>query len=378
MKKKIINPFVTGGYISPEYFCNRHSETNHLLKAITSKRNVTLISLRRMGKTGLLKHISYQLGQTKHLPVVVYVDLMPTMNGNDLMNSLSSALLRVKKDEKNRVEKMFTLLAALRPKLSFDSLTGQPSIELTVASPAEIQSGFDNLLKFVSDIKHDLVFMFDEFQQISQYPEKNIEQLLRSIIQSYPAIPFIFSGSSKHMLEPMFTAANRPFYQSAELMYLDEIPESEYKDFILQKFETGNKKISAEDLSKILKWTRLHTFYVQQVCNLLFESESQIIDDELINQIFYRILTSFEPLYSGYRKLIPPHQYKLLLALAAEDGTTQPTAGAFIKNHNLVSASSVSTSLKSLAEKEMIVQSRGRWMVYDVFFSRWLEHQYGG
>jgi len=276
------------------------------------------------------------------------------------------------------VEKLFTLLAALRPKLSYDSLTGQPSIELNVASPAEIQAGFDNLLKFISDIKHDLIFMFDEFQQISQYPEKNMEHILRSIIQSYPAIPFVFSGSSKHMLEPMFSAANRPFYQSAELMYLDEIPEPEYRNFILQKFGSGNKKISAESLSKILEWSRLHTFYVQHVCNLIFESESLIISDKLIHQVFYRILTSFEPLYSGYRKLIPNHQYKLLLAIASEDGAAQPTSGAFIKKHNLVSASSVTTSLKALAEKEMIVQSRGRWVVYDVFFSRWLEHQYGG
>jgi len=215
--------------------------------------------------------------------------------------------------------------------------------------------------------------MFDEFQQISQYPEKNMEHILRSIIQSYPAIPFVFSGSSKHMLEPMFSAANRPFYQSAELMYLDEIPEIEYQYFILQKFEAGHKKISAESLTKILEWTRLHTFYVQHVCNLIFESDSRIIDDELIKQVFFNILTSFEPLYSGYRKLIPPQQYKLLLALASENGTRQPTAGDFIKKYDLVSASSVTTSLKALSDKEMIIQNRGCWVVYDVFFSRWLE-----
>ena len=54
MKNKITNPFVTGGYIGPDYFCDRQNETDLLLKAISSKRNLTLISLRRMGKTGLL------------------------------------------------------------------------------------------------------------------------------------------------------------------------------------------------------------------------------------------------------------------------------------------------------------------------------------
>lgn len=63
MKNKIANPFFTGGYMGPEYFCDRQNETDLLLKAISSKRNVTLISLRRMGKTGLLKHVKHFLEQ---------------------------------------------------------------------------------------------------------------------------------------------------------------------------------------------------------------------------------------------------------------------------------------------------------------------------
>jgi predicted AAA+ superfamily ATPase len=61
MKEEISNPFVITGYISPDYFCNRINESEKLRKAVSSGRNVTLISLRRMGKTGLLKHFKHQL-----------------------------------------------------------------------------------------------------------------------------------------------------------------------------------------------------------------------------------------------------------------------------------------------------------------------------
>ena len=244
-------------------------------------------------------------------------------------------------------------------------------------SQSDIQFGFEHLLRFISEIKQDLVFMIDEFQQISQYPERNMEHILRTIIQSYPTIPFIFSGSSKHMLEPMFTAAGRPFYQSAELMYLDKIQLPEYSKFITGKFETGGIKIDDEALSRILKWTRGHTFYVQHVCNLLYETNSKVINHDLVSQVFHRVLTAQEPLFASFRNLIPAQQYKLLQAIAIEDGVTQPTAGTFIHAHNLNSASSVATSLKALSEKEMIVQSEGKWVVYDVFFSRWLQYQYG-
>jgi len=370
--------------MGPDYFCDRQNETDILLKAISSKRNVTLISLRRMGKTGLLKHVKHFL---EHMPkgsrgekkpaAVIYVDLMPTMDGNGMLNTLSSALLHLKQDERNFFEKILAILATLRPKLTYDNLTGQPNLELKVESPSDIQFGLDHLLRFISEIKQDLVFIFDEFQQISQYPEKNMEQMLRTIIQSYPNIPFIFSGSSKHMLEPMFSAAGRPFYQSAELMYLDKISVPDYRKFIVEKFESGDIKIEDEATSRIFDWTRLHTFYVQHVCNLLYEADRKVIDQDLIRQIFHRILISHEPLFASYRNLIPAQQYKLLQAIAAEDGISQPTSGAFIKDHKLTSASSVTTSLKALAEKEMIVQSDNQWVVYDVFFSRWLQYQYG-
>jgi uncharacterized protein len=384
MKNTINNPFITGGYAGPEYFCNRTAETTVLLKAISSKRSLTLISLRRMGKTGLLKHVKHLLEikpggvkSNKSTPAVIYVDLMPTMNGGEMLNTLSSALLRLKQNEKNFFEKVLSTLATLRPRIAYDGLTGQPTMELKVESPADIQFGFDHLMRFISEIKQDLVFMFDEFQQISQYPEKNMEQMLRTVIQSYPTIPFIFSGSSKHMLEPMFSSASRPFYQSAELMYLDKISVTDYSKFIIGKFEEGDIKTDDETILRILNWTRLHTFYVQHVCNLLFESGQKEIDNELTSKVFHDILTSQEPLFSNYRNLLPAQQYKLLQAISIEDGISQPTSGSFIKNHKLTSASSVATSLKALSEKEMIVQTGNKWVVYDVFFSRWLEYQYG-
>jgi len=378
MNKKLNNPFVTSGYMGAEYFCDRQQETNALLKAITSKRNIALISLRRMGKTGLLQHIKYKLTKEQKTYSVIYVDLLSTMNGNDLLNIISTSLLREKQHEKNIFEKLLKMLAKLRPKISYDQLTGQPSLELTVENQNDIQYGVNNLIEFMSDLKQDVVFMFDEFQQITNYPEKNIEQILRTVVQSNPNIVYIFSGSSKHMLEPMFNAPSRPFYQSTGLMYLDKINVQEYQGFIEDKFSSFDRKITPATLSKITEWTRLHTFYVQYICNLLFETEEFNVDENLLNKVLEKVLISYEPLFASYRNLIPMHQYKLLQSIAVENGIDKPTSGAFIQNYKLKSASSVKTSLNALYDKEMIINDNGYWLVYDVFFSRWLEYHYGG
>jgi len=88
---KLNNPFVTSGYVSPDYFCDRAQETQHLLEAIDSSRNLALISIRRMGKTGLLKHIQYLISDQFKNREVIYIDLLPTQSAKDFLSFLGNA-----------------------------------------------------------------------------------------------------------------------------------------------------------------------------------------------------------------------------------------------------------------------------------------------
>jgi hypothetical protein len=112
------------------------------------------------------------------------------------------------------------------------------------------------------------------------------------------------------------------------------------------------------------------------VCNLLYEIDKAVIDPETALMTFSRILSSYEPLFASYRNLLPAHQYRLIQAIAAENGIDKPTSGNFIQDYRLTSASSVNASMKALSDKEMIVFTGTKWQVYDVFFSRWLEYHY--
>ena len=50
------NPFLTYGYNGPEYFCDRVEETKRLTSLLMNGNHVALMSPRRMGKTGLIRH----------------------------------------------------------------------------------------------------------------------------------------------------------------------------------------------------------------------------------------------------------------------------------------------------------------------------------
>ena len=371
---KLNNPFVTTGYVSPDYFCDRENESRQILEAIHSHRNLALISMRRMGKTGLLKHVGFLLNIQHKNKALIYIDLMPTQSASDLLSTLGTALLNAKHKEKNILEKIVAALSSLRPGFTYDSLTGQPSLVFNVATENDFNIGLRQLLALFDTMRKELTIVLDEFQQVLEYPESRIENLLRPIVQENPQITFIFSGSDKHMMETMFSNPTRPFFQSVELMYLGPIVTENYLEFIKKHFNAAGFNISEATINQLLNWCRHHTFYVQHFCNRLFAKSFHKINEETTSQLCLEILSSYEPLYLTYRKLLTTHQFALIQAIAVENGVSKPLSGTFIKKHDLKSASSVKTSLVALAGKEMLIRSNNTWQVYDVFFARWLEH----
>ncbi len=72
-----MNPFTLKEYAGPEYFCDRKNETDRIINAIQNQRNLTLSSIRKMGKIGLIHHVFNQLNRTKEFDLV-YFDIYHT------------------------------------------------------------------------------------------------------------------------------------------------------------------------------------------------------------------------------------------------------------------------------------------------------------
>ena len=68
-----MNPFNLKDYSGPEFFCNRTAETIRLINAAKNQRNLTLSSIRKMGKTGLIHHVFNQLNQSAEIDTVYFV-----------------------------------------------------------------------------------------------------------------------------------------------------------------------------------------------------------------------------------------------------------------------------------------------------------------
>ena len=73
------NPFFLNAYHGPEYFCDREEENARLLSNVRNGINTTLLSIRRMGKTGLLHHTFHALEKSRKTKCI-YVDIYATNN----------------------------------------------------------------------------------------------------------------------------------------------------------------------------------------------------------------------------------------------------------------------------------------------------------
>ncbi|MCU4175580.1 AAA family ATPase [Carboxylicivirga sp. N1Y90] len=367
------NPFLLYGYKDPNLFCDRELEVSKLNNAINNGRNITLISLRRLGKTGLIKHLFHHLEQDKSAIETLYIDIMPTNNLGDMVKEISSVLiLQEQKKSKRFLQNMSDLISGLKAKLLFNPISGSPELEFGYKSESESLNDLNTLFSYIGNLKKPYVIAIDEFQQINNYPEKQVEAWFRKFSQEYPDIRFIFSGSSKHILEAMFTNINRPFYQSSELLYLDRINTDNYTEFIHHHFTVNKKSIKIDDIKEWVKILDTYTFYVQYFFNKLFAQNKKNNTYKMMYEVSHEVLKERENIFINYKNLLTNNQFQLIKAIGKEEAVNKPNAHHFIKKHNLPAASSINTALNALLEKQMVYHENGQYKVYDHFFSMWL------
>lgn len=368
------NPFIVFGYQSPEYFCNRNTELNKIVSALDNGRNITLLSLRRMGKTGLIKHVFNELKQRKTVRLV-YMDIMPTSNLNDFVKEFSKAIILEEKSRTAKyLQKIKNLVLGLRGKITFDQITGTPGFEIDFRQPEESIKDLSYVFQYLISQNADYIIAIDEFQQITFYPEKNTEALLRSYSQQYSnKLKFIFSGSNQTLLTSMFNYYGKPFYQSSDILHLDKIEKKVYAEFIQRHFTTAKIELNNEIIDYVLDELECFTFYVQYYFNKLYGTHIKKIDKDTANKVLIDILNERESFYYNYKNILSSNQFKLLIAIAKEGKVYQPNAAVFIKTYNLGTSSSVNRSIQSLLEKEMIYKIDNYYCIYDIFFKKWLK-----
>lgn len=377
IKSLYSNPFVLGKDIPEELFCDRDDETRTLIKQVENGRNVALISHRRLGKSGLIHHL-FKQEEIDGQYYTFYVDLYATSSLADFVQVFSNEVYQSLKSKSSRfLENFFSMVQSLRFGYSIDSMTGDSTFHVGMGEIPSPQTTLAEIFAYLEAADRPCLVAIDEFQQIGEYSEKNIEALLRTHIQRCRNTSFIYSGSKRHTMSNMFNSPAKPFYQSAISMGLAPIPLDTYTEFACRMFSERGKGVSREVVQQVYEKYQGYTWFVHMMMNELFSmtNQGETCTSDYVEHAEESILRLQEVSYESTLAMLPSKQKLVLIAIASEGVAQNVTSGSFIKKHSLQSPSSLQTALNALIEKSIVMREENGYRLEDYFFAEWLRRR---
>ena len=373
----IQNPFFTSSDIPAEYFCDREKETDDMIRILTNGNNLVLKGPRRLGKSGLIHHVFEDIRIKDHFNTF-YFDIYATSSLEEFTTMLGRAVYKTLAGKGKKFSDGFVAtLKSLSFKIDQDPISSLPIPALGLQKIQSHEHTLNEIFDFLEKSKTPNIVAIDEFQQIQNYSEDNIEALLRTRIQRMNNTKFIFSGSERHLLDIMFSLQDNPFYQSARNMDIAPIPEDTYIDFAQKMFRKGGKKVQDDAVHFVYQLFDGVTYYLQETMNDAFSTstEGTILTQSDMENTVKQLVISNASRCQDIMAAITLIQRKLLTAIAQEWSATDITSTAFVSKHNLSSASSVQSAVRALIEKKLVSKSGNTYTIPDKYLGLWLRMQ---
>lgn len=370
-------PFVFGVRVEGDTFTDRKEETNRLKMNFLYGVNTILISPRRMGKTSLVEKVC-SLVESDTLKIAK-IDAFGCRSENDFINAFATAVVRATSSKwEEWMENAKTFLSRFIPKISIgqDPLTDF-SIALEYNRANTVTEDILQLPETIAKQKGiKIVICIDEFQQIADFPDSiTFQKKLRSVWQLQSNVSYCLYGSKKHMMEKMFQSQSHPFYRFGDLFYLDKISETDWVEYICDRFRVTGKEISRELASEICTVTDRYSSYVQQLAWLVWLRTDKHATKEDVEFGIDRMLDACEPLFIQQTESLSAYQMNFLRALA-NGVNTGFTRSEILDTYQLGTAANISRLKKALTEKDLIMMTAPKKLeISDPILALWLKRR---
>jgi hypothetical protein len=373
------NPFIiTADYYGPEYFCDRQAETEALESNIANGRNTVLISSRRMGKSGLIAHV-FNRAFVKSNFKTFSIDLYPTSSLAELILLLAKEITGpLKSKGQSLLESFLGIVKSLRPGFKVDPVTGQFVFDLSLGEIVKPVDSLKEIFQYLEGSEVPCLVSMDEFQQIAEYPDNNVLELLRTYVQKCKHTWFIFAGSDRRMMEKLFNNPSEPFYMSCSPLYLDAIQYENYLAFARHHFEAAGKSLQEESFKQVYELFDGHTWYVQRLMNELYAwtKPGEAADAQMASDALTFVIKTYARTFQEQMSSYSEAQKQLLIAIAKDGQAQQVTSVAFCKKHSMKSPSTVQSALRVLHDKGIVRKDGTTYSVTNRLFGIWLAMAY--
>ena len=348
------NPFKFGSVVDGKYFTDRSSEKAYLTQILDSPNHAVLISPRRFGKSSLVKEV---LNSQKR--EVISVNLQAITSIHRLAEALYRQFFKTRPIEK--AKKFFSQLRVI-PTITLNPVTGNPEFSLQPSADKQvILEDVFSLLEKAGEKKR-IIVVLEEFPEILQI-DKNLDKILRAIIQEQKNINYILLGSQEEMMKKIFLRKKSPFYHFGTIIHLDKIPADDFRTYIEDRLPTDARGKGISD--DILSFTSCHPYYTQQLAFqvwyiLHLNNNKETVVSDAINQLVQAHDFDYARLWESMNRT----NRIVLLRLAKGDSSV-------LENPELPT-STLFSALKRLTTAGILLKN-GKYTIDDPFFKLWIK-----
>ena len=331
-----------------------------------------------MGKSGLIAHV-FNRDLVQRNFKSFSIDLYPTTSLSEMILLLAKEITgQLKRREEKILDSFLAIVKSLRPGFKIDSVTGQLVFDLSLGEIVHPTDSLKELFQYLESSEIPCVVAMDEFQQIAEYPDKNVLELLRSHVQKCKHTWFIFAGSDRRMMEKLFNNPSEPFYMSCSPLYLDAIDYENYLDFSEKHFIDAGKRLAEDCFKRVYELFEGHTWYVQRLMNELYAwtKPGEEADLPMMENALTFVIKSYARTFQEQMNTYPEAQKQLLIAISKEGNAEQVTSVAFCKKHAMKSPSTVQSALRVLHDKGIVRKEGNSYSITNRLLSIWLKAEY--
>jgi uncharacterized protein len=216
-----------------------------------------------------------------------------------------------------------------------------------------------------------VVIAIDEFQEVTKMA--GLEARLRSTMQHHRRVSYLMAGSQASLLRTMFTSPERPFFQFGEHIPIGRIEPLDLERFVAGRFEWSGLTIRDRTVGTVVALAEGHPHFTQYFAAVTWDMlRSGLPDDEdLLTHVVDRVASALDPGFRMFFDVLAASQKRVLLDASRNGGMTLLSEQRRIQG-NLGSASTVSSALKVLEAKEILVRVRGCWYFVNPAFRLWV------
>ena len=370
------NPFYFGRIVAGNAFTDREKDTQRLITNFRNGINMVLISPRRLGKSSLVQKAGETI-MSKNIRIA-YIDVFSLRSELDFYTAYTKEVLAATSSYwEDRLKDLKEFLRQITPKITIGIDPGHKfSIGFDWDEVRQNPSEILNLPEKIAKAKgFRMVVCIDEFQNIASFNDSlAFQKLLRSIWQKHEAACYCLYGSKFHMMQELFERQSMPFYRFGDLIHLEKISEKDWHIFIKDRFESTGKSIGEIFISRIIKDTDRHSYYVQQLSHLIWGKTRDAVSDAIYEESLDDMIAQNAGLYQRDTENMSATQLNFLKAVAL--GERQNLTGAEnLKKYSLGTSANVVKIKKYLLNAEIIDIRDKKVYFIDPVYELWFKQE---